>query len=107
MAQVIPRGSARAVVFADRPPLALAEIRAPATPVFRTLAAVFHPELFGVHRLRLGRRTLVREAARLFRRLRVRRRVGLAEREGFGTLERADPRGIALGSLQPPHQAGR
>src|SRR5215472_766432 len=52
MAQIIPRGSARTVVLADRSPLALAQIWAPATPVLSTLAAFFHPELFSVHRLR-------------------------------------------------------
>src|SRR5215475_10643655 len=52
MAQVPPGVSVRTVVLADCPPLTLAEIRAPATPVLCTLAAFFYPELLRIHRLR-------------------------------------------------------
>src|SRR5689334_19460545 len=44
---------------------------------------------------RSGRRTFVLEAARLFGRLRIRRRVGLAEREGFAVWP------LAAQQLQP------
>src|SRR6516162_4559320 len=54
MSEIIPCGSAGAVVLADRPPLSLAEIRTPATPIFCAFAAFFDAALFGVSRLRHG-----------------------------------------------------
>src|SRR5215472_1103833 len=50
MREIIPCGSAGTVVLAHRPPLSLAEIRAPTTPVFRAFATFFDPTLFGVNR---------------------------------------------------------
>src|SRR5215831_809669 len=50
MREIIPCGSAGAIVLAYRPPLSLAEIRAPPTPVFYAFATFFDPALFGVNR---------------------------------------------------------
>src|SRR5262252_7044271 len=50
MRKIIPGGSPGAIVLAHRPPLALAEIRAPAAPVFFPSTAFVYPALFGINR---------------------------------------------------------
>jgi hypothetical protein len=50
MRELIPRGSTGTVVLADRPPLSLAEIGAPATPVFCAFAAFFDSKFLSVNR---------------------------------------------------------
>src|SRR6516162_1926852 len=52
MREIIPCGSAGTVILAHRPPLSLAEIRAPATPVFYVFAAFLDSVLFSANRLR-------------------------------------------------------
>src|SRR5215469_10564111 len=52
VAEVIPRGAARAIVFAHCPPLTLADVRAPATPILLAVATFLDASPFGINRLR-------------------------------------------------------
>ena len=45
--QEVPGVAVRAVVFADGPPGAFADVRAPAFPVCDTIAALFEADFFG------------------------------------------------------------
>src|SRR6185369_9274204 len=49
MGEEIPRIAVFAIIFADRSPLALRQIRTPLLPGSLLLARLFKPDLFGVH----------------------------------------------------------
>src|SRR5205807_10278836 len=52
MCQIIPGGPVWAVILPHGSPLSLAEIRAPATPILRPVAAFLDASLFSVNHLR-------------------------------------------------------